>query len=287
MAALIIGGTGSLGKELTRILTESNKDIHLLSRDELKQAHMKRLYPEPKFFIGDVRDKDSLRSAFKYVDEVYYTAALKHVDIGENNPEEVIKTNIIGAINVADLCEEYGVRRCLFTSSDKAVDPINIYGYSKAAAEKVFFNRNAEHRRFYVHRWGNILASRGSAIQYFVKSIKEEGCAYVTHQDMTRFWLTINVAADFLIQEKEILAHNHVFFPTNSKGMKIVDVIECIGWILGKKPQIKIIGLRPGEKMHERLVSMHEGHIPDSSRAPQYTQDEMIKLLTPIVKDLV
>lgn len=284
--ALVIGGTGSLGKEIvTQLLSKyPNVEVTVLSRCEHKQQAMKKLFPKVRFVLGNVRDVDSLNPWFKGKDVVFHVAALKCIDILEENPIESIKTNIIGTINVANCCIAHDVKYCMFSSTDKAVSPINTYGFCKAASEKLLleYNRNLSFTHFSVYRWGNVLSSTGSAIPFFIENIKENKPVDLTDPKMTRFWIQIPTAVKFILDtfhSKESLTE--IMIPPMMKGAKVTDVISCLGELLNREVKINLIGLRRGEKMYEELRSIHEKNSISSENCPQYTRSELKELLRP------
>ncbi len=269
--ALIVGGTGPLGQELTRQLLERGYTVAIFSRCELKQKQMAEKFKGAaiSFLLGDVRDLGALRAAMRDVYVVFHAAALKHVDSLEFNPEEAVKTNVLGSMNVADAAVEQGVRYVVLSSTDKAVSPINAYGMSKALSEKIFLNRNRTQTRtlFSVFRWGNIIASRGSVIPIFARTLKTEKKAYLTHPDMTRFFIRIDEAATFMIDKYRVA--EGVMIPP-MKATKISHVISSVARALGVVGDIHLSGIRPGEKVHESISD-----ILHSDSAPQMTPSEI------------
>ncbi|MCD6460112.1 UDP-N-acetylglucosamine 4,6-dehydratase (inverting) [bacterium] len=260
---LITGGTGSLGKKLIEILLDEYhpRRIIVFSRDELKQFQLKQKYPEEKypslrFFIGDVRDRDRLYRAFNGVDYVIHAAAMKQVDTAEYNPFEVIQTNILGAKNIIDAAIDQKVKKVVGISTDKAVNPINLYGASKLCSDKVFIAGNIYSGLvgsiFSVVRYGNVMGSRGSVIPLFYK-LREQGTIPVTDKRMTRFWITLEQSARFVIECLEIMKGAEIFIP-KIPSMNIVDLAKAIA----PNCVIKEIGIRPGEKLHETLISIED-----------------------------
>lgn len=281
---LIIGGTGTLGQELTKQLIKKNQAVTVFSRDELKQKEMQHSINNKlvKFVVGDIKDRDSLNRVIRRErpTSVFHVAALKHVDILESNPEEAIKTNVIGTINVADACQEYGVKFCALSSTDKAVEPINAYGASKMLAEKVFFNRNTvcpTDTKFSVFRWGNILGSRGSAIHGFVHSITNNECVRLTHPEMTRFWLKIEDAVEFMLDGYKYAYLKNPMIP-DCKSASVVEVCESIARLCGTKVNFEVVGIRPGEKIHEKL-----SNDMCSDTYQKYTEQELDDLLKGVI----
>jgi len=262
---LITGGTGSFGKKYTKILLERFKPnkIIIYSRDELKQYEMSQVYNDPcmRYFIGDVRDKDRLKKALYGVHYVIHAAALKHVPIAEYNPMECIKTNIMGAQNVIDGALEEGIKKVIALSTDKAANPINLYGATKLASDKLFVAANnikgARRTQFSVVRYGNVVGSRGSVVPFFKKLIKEGAKELpITDKRMTRFWITLRDGVEFVLKNFERMQGGEIFIP-KIPSMHIVDLANTIAPNL----PIKIIGIRPGEKLHEVMVPRDDSHL--------------------------
>ena len=260
---LITGGTGTFGKKLTqRLLSLKNppKRLVIFSRDENKQYHMMKnfspeAYPNIRYFIGDVRDLSRLEMAFNGIDIVIHAAALKHVTAAEYNPFETIMTNVHGAQNVVQAALRNNVGKVLALSTDKAASPINLYGASKLASDKIFMASNnmvgEKPCRFSVARYGNVIASRGSVIEYFQELIKDGATELpITDASMTRFWITINQAVDFVLSSLQIMEGGEIYIP-KIPSMKTVDIATTLAPNLPHK----IIGIRPGEKRHEVMVS--------------------------------
>ncbi len=255
---LITGGTGSFGKAYTQMLLENYKPkkIIIFSRDELKQFEMEQSFRNPllRFFIGDVRDKDRLTQAFKGVDYVIHAAALKQVPAAEYNPMECIRTNIHGAENVIAAAVANEVEKVIALSTDKAANPINLYGATKLASDKLFVAANnitGGHRtRFSVVRYGNVVGSRGSVVPFFKKLLAEGAQTLpITHPEMTRFWITLPKGVDFVSQSFRRMHGGELFVP-KIPSIRVVDLA------LAMAPDVKtkIIGIRPGEKLHEVMV---------------------------------
>lgn len=258
---LITGGTGSFGKKFLDIMLRDfhPKKIIVFSRDELKQHEMHTggfNHPSLRYFIGDVRDVDRLRRAMNGVTMVVHAAALKQVPACEYNPFEAIMTNIMGAKNVIDAAIDRGVKKVIALSTDKAVNPVNLYGATKLAAEKLFIQSNAYAgtggTRFSCVRYGNVVGSRGSVIPLFLKQL-QNGCLTITDPRMTRFWITLEQGAGFVIRTLELMEGGEVFVPKNP-SMRVTDLAKA----LAPDCETKIIGIRPGEKLNEVLISEDE-----------------------------
>jgi len=257
---LITGGTGSFGKKATEIILNKYKPRRLIifSRDELKQFEMSQVYPLSKYecmryFIGDVRDKERLYRAFQRVDFVIHAAALKQVPAAEYNPFEAVKTNILGAQNVINVAIDQKVKKVVALSTDKAANPINLYGATKLCADKLFIAGNAyvgrEHTTFSVVRYGNVVGSRGSVIPFFLKH-KENGFLPITDKRMTRFWITLKQGVEFVLWCLEHMCGGELFVP-KIPSMNIMDLAKAIA----PECETKIVGIRPGEKLHELMIT--------------------------------
>jgi len=262
---IITGGTGSFGKKYTKILLEKYKPnkIIIYSRDELKQYEMAQEYNHPcmRYFIGDVRDVDRLKKAMRGVDYVIHAAALKHVPIAEYNPMECIKTNINGAQNVIDAALENRVEKVIALSTDKAANPVNLYGATKLASDKLFVAANnlSGNRdiQFSVVRYGNVVGSRGSVVPFFKKLINEGAKELpITDEKMTRFFITLEDGVNFVLKNFERMQGGEIFIP-KIPSMKIIDMAKAIAPNL----PYKVIGIRPGEKLHEIMCPADDSHL--------------------------
>lgn len=252
---LVTGGTGSFGKKFTQKALELGaKKIIIFSRDELKQYEMKQEFQDKRirFFIGDVRDKERLYRAFDGVHIVIHAAAMKHVDACEYNPFEAVKTNIHGAQNIIEVAIDCGVEKVIALSTDKACAPVNLYGATKLASDKLFVAANAyvgeKNTRFAVVRYGNVVGSRGSVVPFF-KKIKETGVIPITDERMTRFWITLDQGVQFVVDNLERMHGGEIFVP-KIPSMNIMDLAKAIA----PNCETKIIGIRPGEKLHEAMI---------------------------------
>jgi UDP-N-acetylglucosamine 4,6-dehydratase/5-epimerase len=258
---LITGGTGSFGKKfIETILSRYSKvkKVIIFSRDELKQSELRQIYPEReypqlRFFIGDVRDKERVKRACEGVDVIIHAAAIKQVDTAEHNPTECIRTNIDGAENVIHAALECGVKHVVALSTDKACAPINLYGATKLVSDKLFAAANnirgSKDIRFSVVRYGNVMGSRGSVIPFFLKK-KEGGFLPITHKEMTRFNISLQDGVNMVLYAVENHLGGEIFVP-KIPSYKIMDIAEAIA------PQLdcKVIGIRPGEKLHEEMIT--------------------------------
>ncbi len=262
---LITGGTGSFGKKMTQVILQEYKPEKLIifSRDELKQFEMSqrwniREYPCIRYFIGDVRDRERLNQAFNGVDYVIHAAALKQVPAAEYNPEECIKTNILGAMNIIDAALYNNVKKVIALSTDKACNPINLYGATKLCSDKLFIAANVyrgfdKDTLFAVVRYGNVVGSRGSVVPFFKERVKT-GVLPITDKRMTRFWITLDQGVHFVLKVLELAKGGEIFVP-KIPSMKIIDLAKAIA------PECKneVVGIRPGEKIHESLIGEDEG----------------------------
>jgi len=259
---LVTGGTGSFGRKFICTLLEKTeaRRVIVFSRDELKQSEMQREFVEHeerlRFFIGDIRDVERLQRAFRGVDYVVHAAALKHVPILEYNPFEAVKTNILGTQNIINAALDQGVKKVILVSTDKAANPANLYGATKLCAERLMISANAysgaEGTRFGIVRYGNVFGSRGSLVK-ILEEQKAKGEVTLTHEEMTRFWITLDQGADLVLMALEKMHGGEIFVP-KIPSMLIKDFINTIA------PDCKVIvtGIRPGEKLHEVLITSEE-----------------------------
>ena len=259
---LITGGTGSWGQTLTRLMLEKHnpKEIIIFSRGELQQVLMQRKFKNPKikYIIGDVRDYEAVKFATRNVDYIFHMAALKHVPICEDQPQEAIKTNVTGTTNIVNAAIENCVKKVIDVSTDKAVEPLNLYGMTKAVGEKLIIQANdlTDHTKFVCVRGGNVMGSNGSVIPYFIEQIRNGGPVTITDLRMTRFFLTLEEAIGLLFKAAEESMGGETFV-MNMPAAYIKDVADILIEEYGDA-NITEIGSKPGEKLDEMLISKHE-----------------------------
>lgn len=284
---LVTGGTGSFGKKFVeKILKSDVKKIIVFSRDELKQYEMAQAYEDKRlrFFIGDVRDKERLYRAFDSVDYVVHAAAMKQVPACEYNPFEAVKTNIYGAQNIIEAALDRGVKKVIALSTDKAAAPINLYGATKLASDKLFVAANSyagrKQTRFAVVRYGNVVGSRGSVVPLFKKLAQEGRKLPITDERMTRFWITLEQGVQFVLDSLQRAQGGEIFVP-KIPSMKVVDLAKAIA----PHAAIETIGIRPGEKLHEAMITEDDARhtvefenyyviVPEFSWCPQQYMQE-------------
>lgn len=264
---LITGGTGSFGKKCVETLLREHRPKRLVvfSRDEQKHVDMARNhfspaeFPEIRYFVGDVRDKNRLQRALRGIDYVIHAAAMKHVDIAEYNPQECISTNIGGAENLIDACIDTGVKKLVALSTDKAAAPVNLYGATKLCSDKLFAAANSlsgvNGTRFCAVRYGNVLGSNGSVVPFF-ESKRSEGVLPITSPDMTRFVITLEQGVEFVLKSFELMEGGEIFVP-KIPSVSIMDIAKAVA----PECKTKIIGVRPGEKMHECMIPADEARM--------------------------
>jgi len=279
-SVLITGGTGSIGKALiSKLLKSSVRRIIIFSRDELKQYDLRaKLGNDSRFrwFLGDVRDVERLKIALHNVDYVIHAAALKQVDAGEYNPIEFIKTNVIGSQNIIEASMSSGVKKVIALSTDKASSPINLYGATKLTADKLFISANNYSLRygteFSVVRYGNVMGSRGSVIPFFRKLAEQNLPIPITDKRMTRFWITLDFASEFILESFQVMQGGELYVP-KIPSMKIIDLALAVC------PDSKLteIGIRPGEKLHEEMISS------DDSRRTIVLRNRFV--INPVIAD--
>jgi UDP-N-acetylglucosamine 4,6-dehydratase len=261
---LITGGTGSFGRAFVRYALDhlDPKRIAVLSRDELKQYEMRAAFSDDRrlrWFLGDIRDRDRLHRALRGIDYVVHAAALKQVDTAEYNPFEFVKTNVLGSQNVIDACIDAGVKKVVALSTDKASSPINLYGATKLTADKLFIAANnyahLQETRLAVVRYGNVMGSRGSVVPFFHQKMEAGEPLPITDERMTRFWITLPQAVEFVVDSFERMTGGELYVP-RIPSMKLVDLVEAIA---PGYPTVAL-GIRPGEKLHEEMVSPDDSH---------------------------
>lgn len=264
---LITGGTGTFGHEITKVILENYypKKLIIFSRDEFKQYNMKKLFPESKYkniryFIGDVRDYERLLTATQNVNLIFHAAAMKQVDMVEYNPFEAVKTNIYGTENVIKAAIQNKVQKVIGVSTDKCVSPSNLYGATKLCLEKLIIHGNImageNNTIFSVLRYGNVINSRGSVVPLFLKQNEENQNFTITHPEMTRFTLTINQAIKFVLNSASIMIGGEIFIPR----LPSYDILQLTNVIHPERNK-EVIGIRPGEKIHESMFSVHDNII--------------------------
>lgn len=288
--AVIIGGTGTLGQETTRQCLDGGlfDQIIIASRDELKQREMRARLPDRRlvFKLVDVRDPSSIGHFLIPADSVvFHFAALKHVDAMEGEVSECVRTNTIGVMNAARLAYLSRAKHFVFTSTDKAVLPINAYGCAKALSEKFLFslNRAGLPTRFSVFRWGNVIGSRGSVIPDLVRWLYRFREVPLTHSDMTRYWISVEKAVSFMLAHYTTAPLTEAMIPPGMKSCGMARVIDLVAKIMEiESYSVNYVGVRPGEKIHETLVSTHY-KCERSDTSDQYTDEEMTAMLKPVV----
>lgn len=276
---VIFGGTGTLGNALVKQLYGGTEGIVIISRCELKQKQMSEIYPNIQYIVGDIRDQHWKRMIkLGFGDYVFNLAAMKHVDIAESNVEYCYDVNINGTANTLNWARDHSAKY-LFSSTDKAVLPINAYGASKMAAEKLVLSK-----RGHVFRWGNVLGSRGSVLGYFKKTLLEEKKVYLTHPEMTRFWVLIEDVAKFMI-EKAMNDRSGVHIPDMGAAL-VIDVARCMAELLGIHDfEIVNTEIRPGEKIHECLWSAHDKCLRSDDKSIFYTKAQLKTLIEKALND--
>lgn len=286
-SVLVTGATGSFGKRFIRTVLEEHSPKRLIafSRDELKQFEMRQYLSAPNlhYFLGDVRDKERLYRAFDGIDIVVHAAAMKQVPASEYNPMEAIKTNIIGAENVVNVCIDQEVQHVVALSTDKAANPLNLYGATKLCSDKLLIAANAlsgRHRtRFSVVRYGNVIGSRGSVIPFFMQR-RATGVLPITDPRMTRFWITLGQGVQFVLESLHRMHGGELFVP-KIPSMKVTDVAK----VVAPECRTEIIGIRPGEKLHELMVTQddaintveHDTHYTIQPAAEWWPKDQFIR----------
>jgi UDP-N-acetylglucosamine 4,6-dehydratase len=290
MNYLILGATGTLGKATIRELLKSPETgvITCVSRDELKQAEMKKEFPDERleFGLGDIRDKESIEPYFENVETLFHSAALKRIPEMEANPVECLKTNAIGAMNAAELAHKAGVKHFVFSSTDKACMPVNTYGACKFIAEQYILNLGKRSEtNFSVYRWGNVIGSRGSVVHEFKRTLQTESKVYITDPKMTRFWIRIEDAVCFMLRTFQ--EHSESIKVPPMKSAPVFQLAECVAKELGinlSDVVWKTTGLRPGEKIHEAIsYEGLTGYVYDSYEALEFLDSELRELVRAVL----
>lgn len=276
---LVIGGTGTLGHALAEIIEKDyDGNVAILSRCELKQKEMQKLYPDFQYVVGDVRDRNWINCLKEEPQIVFNLAAMKHVDTAESNVEQCLDVNYRGVVNSFDFAITSGATNYIFTSTDKAVLPINAYGYSKALAEKYLQSMDHMDITVAIMRWGNVVNSRGSVIHWFKKSLEESNTLYITDERMTRFWANIEDIAGFMWEKHDEHSGLEPFIPP-MKASTVIDLGRATAKVLGYDDYSTVFtGIRPGEKVHECLRTGHDFCLT-SENCEQYTFDELCELV--------
>lgn len=277
MRVTLIGGTGTLGQRLLDRLNPHH-DLRVLSRGEHAQKELRAKYPDVQFLIGDVRDEAAVDEAMRDADVVFLLAAIKHVDVAEENPLEAIKTNVMGAVNVGQAALRYLPNYVVYSNTDKAVLPITTYGYTKALAQNYLLSLNGRGTYFSAFNWGNVIASKGSVIPIFAAALKAGLPIRVTDPRMSRFWLSADTAADFMIENYQEAPEHRAMVPP-IKAATLLRVVESLARVLGVKDyRVETTGLRGTEKLYEVLESSHDRCLR-SDTCEQYTDAELDALV--------
>lgn len=286
---VLFGGTGTLGRETVRQLLSRPGTglIRIVSRDELKQKQMAAEFSSQRleFRLGDIRDFESIRDTVSTGSDIFHFAALKHIDVCEENPEEAIRTNILGSMNVVRAARAAHARMCVFSSTDKAVDPINLYGMCKGISERLMLAQNGSGMtQFSVFRWGNVAASRGSFLPEIVARLKAGESIPVTHPHMSRFWIRIEDAVSFMLRRYQDASTTEAEIPP-MRAATLMSVINTAASLLDVATlRVHQVGMRKGEKLHEAITSSHSLLPVDSQSCEQYSREELIEFLKPIVE---
>lgn len=278
MRVTLIGGTGTLGQRLLDKLCSAGHIVAVMSRGEHAQKELRAKYPNVRFLIGDVRDETAVNDAVVGADTVFLLAAIKHVDVAEENPLEAIKTNIMGAVNVGQAALRYGPEHVVYSNTDKAVLPITTYGYTKALAQNYLLSLNGQGVRFSAFNWGNVAASKGSVIPIFAEALLEGRTLRVTDPRMSRFWLLADDAANFMLNHYTNAWSDRAMVPP-IKAATLLRVIESLARVLNVKSyKMETTGLRGTEKLYEVLESTHERCFR-SDTCEQYTDTELDQMM--------
>jgi UDP-N-acetylglucosamine 4,6-dehydratase len=287
-AITVVGGTGTLGSELVKTITQEFPWVKLtiVSRDEHKQAALRSKFPKAHFGIGDVKEYDSISQFIYGRDIVFHVAAMKRVETCEANPVEAMKINFQGTANVARACLNGHVKHMIFSSTDKAVEPITHYGFTKAAAETILYNynRSQSQTKFAVYRWGNVLGSNGSVIPQFIKSLTEDKKITLTHPDMTRFWLPIDWPVQYMLHTFGDAHRDRAMVPPVMKAASVLEVASALAELLGVTYTVEQTGIRGKEKLHELMYESNSEYFLRSDTCEKYSKDELKELLLPYLE---
>lgn len=287
---VIFGGTGTLGHALSRVIVDSCDDpVTIVSRCELRQKDMAKEFPDFDFVVGDVTNKDWAEQLPK-ARHVFNLAAMKHVDVGESNVRRCVDINYHGTVNTWQWSNSVNAETYSFSSTDKAVLPINAYGMAKSLAERYLYERflypHNKSSRISCFRWGNVMGSRGSVFHSFAKTLTEQGKVFVTQKDMTRFWIHIEDVARFMWDKKDVETNQTPHIP-NMKGASVLRMAEAIADVIGVNDyEVEFTGIRPGEKIHECLYTSHDYCIT-SDKCDQFSDAELIQLAKEVLDDSV
>lgn len=280
----IIGGTGTLGNALVRAMLKKEvdqKDIWIISRDELKQYEMKKIYPKIHYSLGDIRDFNCDISGT----DVFHFAALKQIDVMESNVTECVKTNIEGTLEVlTQVADSSSVDNFVFSSTDKAVLPVNTYGACKMLSEKCieWTSQYYKNTNFSIYRWGNVIGSRGSAVNLFIEKIAKDEPVPITDKRMTRFWIDIDAAAEWMFDTYDTDDEFKIMIPKHlMKAARVIAVVKACAVLMNRSFEPEYIGIRDGEKIHECLESRHE-ECYRSDNCEQYSMTELVELIRPV-----
>jgi UDP-N-acetylglucosamine 4,6-dehydratase len=282
MKYVILGGTGTLGTALVDKLY--GHELVVFSRDELKQSQMAAKYPNVRYVLGDIRDKSSINGLMKGAEAVFHVAALKHVNFGEENPVEFIKTNILGTVNAAEAAIEAGVKHFIFSSTDKSVLAINTYGMTKGISEKYLLSLNRPHAKtkFSVYKWANVLGSRGSVLSLFRDSLVNSGVVNITDTRMTRFFVLLDDVVNFMLETYKAASLTEPMIP-KMKSASITALAEAVAKTCAVKDyKVNVTGIRPGEKLHECMISTHD-YCMRSDTFEKYTHDELVGMVRKVL----
>jgi UDP-N-acetylglucosamine 4,6-dehydratase len=282
---VIFGGTGTLGHALARVIVDESPSasVAIVSRCELRQKEMKEKFPSFRYVIGDVTNTDWAEQLPGYgITSVFNLAAMKHVDISELNVRRCVDINYMGTVNTYQwAAQRVGAATYAYSSTDKAVLPINAYGMAKGLGERYL----ADKKNAAVFRWGNVLGSRGSVLHAFARSIKATGTAYITDEEMTRFWIHIDDVARFMWKNHRVMTKDEAHIPP-MKGASVMRLAQAVGEAMGRDVTFRVTGIRPGEKIHECLRTGHD-YCLTSENCEQFTDSELLELVREVLGDFI